>query len=162
MNMFEKIKKVLSKSIESVEKIAREKEIKEEDIENILWEMQLNLIQNNVALEVAENITNRIKEVIIGKKTKKKVKEDIISALKDYLEEIFKEKKLEDIIKEQEKKQGPYLILFFGINGSGKTTTIAKMSKLLKDRGKSIVLAAGDTFRAAAIEQLEIHGKTWK
>lgn len=55
--------------------------------------------------------------------------------------------------------QGKWVILVIGVNGSGKTTTIGKLGKLLKDRGKSVIFVAGDTFRAAAIEQLEIWGE---
>ena len=53
----------------------------------------------------------------------------------------------------------PHVILFAGVNGSGKTTTIAKLAKLFRDQGRSVLLAAGDTFRAAAIEQLQIWGE---
>jgi fused signal recognition particle receptor len=59
----------------------------------------------------------------------------------------------------EDKPEKPYVIVFFGINGSGKTTSIAKFAKLLMDQGKSVVLAAADTFRAASIEQLQHHGE---
>jgi len=67
-----------------------------------------------------------------------------------------------DRIDEKKEKREPFVICFLGINGSGKTTTIAKITKMLKDKGYSVVLAAADTFRAAAIDQLQEHADRLK
>ncbi|MFC1803236.1 signal recognition particle-docking protein FtsY, partial [Thermoproteota archaeon] len=63
------------------------------------------------------------------------------------------------LVEESKKQSEPFSIMFVGINGTGKTTTIAKMAHLLKKNGYSVVLASGDTYRAGAIEQLEVHGR---
>ena len=125
-------------------------------------ELEMLLLENNVALEVAEKIVKELKEKIVGKELlKKEVEDEIKDSFKDIIREILilppdliteiKEKNL------LEKK--PYVILFCGINGTGKTTTIAKIAEHLKNKKLSCILAAGDTFRAAAIQQLEEHGK---
>ena len=119
------------------------------------------LLENNVALEVAEEIIGKLKVGIIGKEfLKKEVEEEI----KDLLKEIIKEILIDpfDIIEKirEKKKTGkPYVILFCGINGTGKTTTIAKIAEQFKGNDISSVMAAADTFRAASIEQLEKHGE---
>lgn len=104
-----------------------------------------------------------LQEGIVGKELLKK---EIESEIKETLGEIIKKILVEpfdltDKIKEkkQDQTKEPYIILFVGINGTGKTTTIAKIAKYLSKKGFSSVLAAGDTFRAASIEQLEKHGE---
>lgn len=133
--------------------------IDEKKIDEFIEELRLILWQNNVANEVVEYIEKRLKEKCIGKEIKKKEFDEFI---KKNLKEIINEILLEpyDIIEKiKEKKEKPFVIVFFGINGSGKTTTIAKIAYLLKKHNLSCVFAASDTFRAASIEQIEIHGK---
>lgn len=135
--------------------------ISEKNFENYSEELEMLLLENNVALEVAERITKKLKEEIVGKEILKK---EIESKIKDSLKEIIDEILIEPFdlvekIKNREDKSKPYVVLFCGINGTGKTTTIAKISNLLKSKGISSVLAAGDTFRAASIEQLKTHGE---
>ncbi len=126
-------------------------------------ELKMLLLENNVALEVAEKVIEELKEEIIGKKLlKKEVESEIKDALKKIIENILIEpfdimEKIKEKIADQSKE--PYVILFMGINGTGKTTTIAKITDFLKKKGFSCVLAASDTFRAAGIEQLEKHGE---
>ncbi len=120
------------------------------------------LLENNVAYEVAEKIIEELKKRIVGKELLKKEIEDEI---KEVLKEIVREILIEpyDIIgkiKEKTKDQKePYIILFVGIKGTGKTTTIAKISYFLSKKNISSVIAAADTFRAASIEQLKKHGE---
>lgn len=132
-------------------------ELKENDFDDAFEELEFILLENNVALGVVDKIKEGLKKELVGKRfSKKEVEEKILDALKDTIEDLLIEPpSLEDLIKE--KKDGPFVILFFGINGSGKTTSIAKLAWKLKDRGYGVVLAAGDTFRAASIEQLEKH-----
>ncbi len=126
-------------------------------------ELKMLLLENNVALEVAEKVIEELKEEIIGKKLlKKEVESEIKDALKKIIENILIEpfdimEKIKEKIADQPKE--PYVILFMGINGTGKTTTIAKITDFLKKKGFSCVLAASDTFRAAGIEQLKKHGE---
>ncbi len=136
--------------------------ISEKEFEIYSEELEMLLLENNVALEVAEKIVKELKEKIVGKELlKKEVEEEIKDSFKDIIREILiSPLDLIEEIKESnliEKK--PYVILFCGINGTGKTTTIAKIAEHLKSKKLSCVLAAGDTFRAAAIQQLEEHGE---
>jgi fused signal recognition particle receptor len=121
-------------------------------------ELKMLLLENNVAFEVAEKIIKKLSENIIGKELlKKEIEGEITEAFKDIINEILINPfKVEDKIKEKQDK--PYIILFCGINGTGKTTTIAKIAEQLKKQKISSVLAAADTFRAASIEQLNHHG----
>jgi len=137
----------------------RKIKISEEDFEVYANELEMLLLENNVALEVAEKIIKELKERIVGKELLKK---EIEPEIKDSFKEIIREILIDpfDLIKAiKEKKEKPYVILFCGINGTGKTTTIAKIADSLKSKGISSILAASDTFRAASIEQLKKHGE---
>jgi len=135
--------------------------IEKEQVEEIFSELEIILLENNVALEVVDKIKENLINSLVGQEVKpKELKEKIISALKESIENILIDSP--DLIKEIKEKNDTYTILFFGINGTGKTTSIAKLANLLKKNGISCVLAAADTFRAAAIEQLEIHANNLK
>ena len=132
--------------------------ISEEYFEEIYSELEMVLLENNVAFEVVEKLKEELKKELVGKEIEKeKVEEEIRKALGKSVNGLFKEPF--DIVGRVKEKSGkePYVVVLFGINGSGKTTTIAKLAYLLKSKGFSVVLAAGDTFRAASIEQLTIH-----
>ncbi|MBI2655982.1 signal recognition particle-docking protein FtsY [Candidatus Woesearchaeota archaeon] len=139
------------------EKITTTK-INEEQFDRLFSDMELALMENNVAIEVIEKIKNDLKEELVEKPIRRtKVEETISGALKKSIGELF-EKSDFDLIEEiKNKAEKPYVIAFFGINGSGKTTSIAKLANMLKENEISCVLAAADTFRAASIEQLQIH-----
>jgi fused signal recognition particle receptor len=140
----------------------------EESYDDFFNELELILIENNVAMEAIDSSRKKLKEKLIGKEVKKKEVEHIIKeSLKESISELLIEpfdliKKIEEYKKNQEKssekEKQPYVIVFFGINGSGKTTTIARLAFMLKKKF-SVILAASDTFRAASIEQLEMHAK---
>lgn len=134
-----------------------EKELSEEEIDKCMEELKLILFENDVAFEVAEEIANEVKTSLVKKKVKRgKIKEFVKDVLKESMIKIMKQ---EVDFLEKVKSKKPFLILFLGFNGVGKTTSIAKIAKLLMSNGFSVVIAAADTFRAAAIEQLEEHGK---
>lgn len=163
--------KNLGKGLENIEKepkkekknfFSSKKEITEKDFESHADELEMILLENNVALEVVEKIINNLKEKIVGKNLiKKEIGVTIAEALKEIIHEVLVEPF--DIIKEiKEKKEKPYVILFCGINGTGKTTHIAKLANLFEKEKIGAVLAAGDTFRAAAVEQLKTHGEKLK
>ena len=136
--------------------------ITEKEFDIYSEELQELLLENNVALEVAEKIINELKEQIVGKELlKKEIEGEITEAFKEIIRKILIEPfELSEKIKQKNSEtKEPYVILFCGINGSGKTTTIAKVADDLKKKGISCVLAAGDTFRAASIEQLKEHGE---
>lgn len=136
--------------------------ISEEDFEKYNEELEIMLLENNVAFEVVDKIIKSLKEQIVGKELlKKEIDGQIKEVFADILSEVLiKPFDLLDKIMKNEKK--PFVILFFGINGSGKTTTIAKLARFLEDKKISCVLAAADTFRAASIEQLKEHGSRIK
>lgn len=121
-------------------------------------DLEMILLENNVALEVSDKIIEELKNNIVGKElSKKEIQDTIESSLKEIIESVLLEPF--DILEEIKNKEGPYVMIFCGINGVGKTTTIAKFANMLKTKGLTSVMAAADTFRAAAIEQLKIHGE---
>jgi fused signal recognition particle receptor len=133
-------------------------EIKQENVDNLFDGLEIILLENNVALDVVEMMKRNLSENLVGKKIKKSELEKIITGeiRKSVLLVFGDDLKLIDEIK---KSKGVYVIVFFGINGAGKTTSIAKLAYKLKKEKVSCVLVAGDTFRAASIEQLEFHSK---
>lgn len=159
MDTLGRMRERTSKIITGVHKAIEEHEIKESDVSSLLWEFNLNLIQSNIAPEVSERITERLKQDMVGSRIRRgsDVEKLLKTSLKKSLEEILGVDAPDFVKKVREKK--PCLVLFLGFNGSGKTTTIAKLANLLQKEGLSCVLAAGDCFRAASIEQLEVHGK---
>lgn len=162
----EEIKK--EKEEKSKEKVKRfkifklEKEIKESDINKLENEIKISLLQSDVALDVVNKIYSELRKELVGKSIKiNEVEKVVIKSLKRTIFEILNQESIdiEKIILENRKLGKPTLIIFLGFNGSGKTTTLAKFANLLKEKGFSVVIAAGDTFRAASIEQLEEHAK---
>ena len=135
--------------------------ITEKEFEIYEEELRMLLLENNVAFEVAEKIVEKLKEKIVNQEfLKKEVEGQIKEAFKDIIEDILIEPfdVVKKVMEKKENHKEPYVILFCGINGSGKTTTIAKIAEHMKKKLVSVVLAAGDTFRAASIEQLKKHG----
>jgi fused signal recognition particle receptor len=131
--------------------------IKEEDVRSVIDDFELQLLTADVAVPVVEELILDLKRNIVGKRIEYKslnafINQSIASALADVMaQERF------DIVSFAKGMQKPVKILFIGPNGAGKTTTIAKLANLLKKNGFSPVLAASDTFRAAAIEQTAEH-----
>ncbi len=158
--MFEKLRKGLRGVVERISK----SELSEKELEPVLWDLQLQLISNDVSVEVAERVCSELKERLTGEQaTRFGDKTGLVrEALREAVEAVMKTEGDIDLLKlvGDSKRQGrPYVILFVGINGTGKTTTIAKVAKLLMDHGYSVVLASSDTYRAGAIEQLEEHAR---
>ena len=155
--MFDK----LSNAFSNVAKSLGEKELKEKDIEDVISELEISLLESDVATEVIDGIKSNLTEKLIGNKVNKKEIEHFVKqSLIQNISNMFDEAGSVDIlsnIKSKTNPQEPYLILFIGINGTGKTTTIAKIANLLQKNKISVVVAASDTFRAGAIEQLREH-----
>ena len=144
--------------IKRIKKKIIEKEISEDDIKNVLWDLQVSLMESDVAAEVAEKICNDLKKKLIGKSVKRGVVEKIVrESFRKSILDILQVDSLDLLEKIKTKK--PFLIIFLGFNGSGKTTAIARLGYLLKQNDFRCVFAAADCFRAASIEQLEEHGK---
>jgi fused signal recognition particle receptor len=131
---------------------------REGKIEDILWALELILLESDVALPVIEKIKVQIKKELAAQKIGRDVKNAVEKALKNAISEVLVSNTINfDNVINQEGK--PVKIMFVGVNGSGKTTVIAKIAYLLKEKGLSCVLAASDTFRAGAIEQIAVHAE---
>jgi fused signal recognition particle receptor len=158
--LFEKLRESLKGIVNRVTSSG----LTEEQLEPVIWDLQIQLISNDVSVEVAEKICSELTERLVGSEAprfgdKSKVVHD---AFLKSLESVMmgsEEIDLLEIIKRSKTKGEPFSVMFVGINGTGKTTTIAKITKLLQKNGYSVVLASGDTYRAGAIEQLEEHGR---
>ncbi len=138
--------------------------ITEKEFEEIFEDLELLLLENNTALEAVEDIKEKLAKKLIGKEMRQQELEEYIKQeLKETLNEILIEPDNPiNIIKIKKAEHKPFVILFFGINGTGKTTSIAKLTHLLQKNNFSCVLAAADTFRAASIEQIQIHADKLK
>jgi len=133
------------------------KTITEDEFMDYSEDLEMILLENNVALEVVDKIIDELKSKIVDQElTKKEIIDTITKSLKEKIEEVLIEPF--NILEEIKEKDGPYVMIFCGINGVGKTTQIAKFANMLKEKGITSVMAAGDTFRAAAVEQLQTHG----
>ena len=145
--------------LSKVKKALTEKKITEADVKGVLWDLQIGLVESDVALAAAEKITDDIKTALVGKSIKRG--EDVEKIIRDAMRKSVTELMSVDSIDlmKKVKTKKPFVIIFLGFNGSGKTTTIARIGHMLKQEGISCVFAAADTWRAAAIEQIEEHGK---
>lgn len=130
-------------------------------IDEIADELELSLIQADVHPDVATDICNKIRRRMSEAEfSKKNLEEEVKQVLKDiFMEEAFGNGSSMDIVERVKQCEKPCKILFVGPNGAGKTTTLAKVAHLLMKNGFKVVVSASDTFRAAAIEQTEEHGK---
>ncbi len=158
--MFERLRTGLSGLVSKVVTT----ELTAKQLHPILEEFKLNLIENDVALPVAEHICEEMAKRLEGLQVKRLearkeiVKENLIEVLLAILN-TQEEIDLLGMVERKRKTNEPCVILFVGINGTGKTTSIAKVAKLLMKKGYSVVLACSDTYRAGSIEQLEEHAK---
>jgi len=158
--MFEGLKRSVGKLLDSVVRT----ELKDRELEPLLWDFKLSLIENDVALSVADQICEEVKKSLRGLEVRRfedrrKIVEE---ALREILHDVLKTERRVDLPALAEKKREtrePLVLVFIGINGTGKTTTIGKVAHLLLKRGHSVVLAGSDTYRAGSIEQLEGHAK---
>jgi fused signal recognition particle receptor len=134
--------------------------IEEEDLEEPLHELELALLASDVEMSVADEILERLREELVGT-TREQVEttgEIVEAALHDALVEVISvgQFDFEERLRAAEK---PVVVTFTGVNGVGKTTTIAKLSKRLESQGISTVMANGDTYRAGANQQIEEHAE---
>ncbi len=148
---FDKIKQTLTTKTISAEKF-----------EELFWDLELALLENNVSIEVIDKIKEDLKKELVEKPLPRDVSAKIEETLKHTLESILSVEEVDIIKRVREKEKKPFVIAFFGINGTGKTTSIAKLTHYFQQQHLSVVLAACDTFRAAAIQQLEEHAQKLK
>ena len=150
MGIFEKFKSGFKKSASAFTTGLRDIVVKKEIDDKTLDKIEDYLIQSDVGVVSALEIREIISQTKID--PNKDLTEEINNILKNYIISIMKPLENIEFFKKKEKLNAT---LISGVNGVGKTTTIGKISKILKDNGNKVMLAASDTFRAAAIEQLE-------
>jgi len=134
--------------------------LRENKLDDLLEDLETILLESDVALPVADAIKEELKRELVGRRIRRDV--DMADFVEDALRQaIRKVLAVEpvDLDAYVEAHPRPVVLMFVGVNGTGKTTTIARIAHRLKKKGLSIVLAAGDTFRAGAIEQVEVHGE---
>jgi len=152
--MLDKLKKGFSSFVK--------KTLSENKISNSITDLKLLLLSNDVAIDTADEICDRIVESFKGEQIGRfsSIKKMLFETLKDIITDILTPEAEINLITEIKKKiaeNQPYVIIFLGVNGTGKTTTMAKIAHYLKKQNISSVAAAADTFRAGAIEQLSYH-----
>jgi len=157
--MFDRLKQAFS----AVTSAVREKQLSDKDLDDVVFNFQIALIESDVAQSVAEALTNEVQKSLTGTKVDRSAdpSEVVGERLTAVLEAAFAKAGSVDLvanIRDKAKGTGePYVVLFLGINGTGKTTTVAKLGSYLQKNGLSVVCAAGDTHRPGAIEQLTEH-----
>lgn len=162
--VFNKLKKALKKFVDNVTEVVATKEIEEEELEPILEELVISLAESDVAFEVAEEIAAKLREKLVGSKVPRfsDLRSHVIKTLEEVIIEVLSRGyKRFDLVAEASGRspEKPLRIVFFGVNGVGKTTTIAKFAYMFRSRGVTPVIAAADTFRAGAQEQLRKHAE---
>ncbi len=158
--MFDRLKTGVNSALEKISK----SELGGKDLDNYLEEFKLDLIQNDVAYPVAEHICDFMRNKIGGTLVPRfGDRQSIVdAALKDSLNEIMsttKDVDLVGLVQQKRAQNSPAVIVFLGVNGTGKTTSIAKVAKLLLKRDFTVIIACADTYRAGSIEQMDEHAR---
>ena len=154
MNIFSKFKLGLDKSSKSFSSGLNNLIFKKTIDKSNLEDLEDFLIQSDVGVEVASDLKSKFSSIKIDPKAENK--KEIFKIFSDYIFEILKP--LEKNLKKLDENK-PSVILIAGVNGVGKTTTIGKLGKILKENNKKVIFGAADTFRAAAVSQLEVWSK---
>lgn len=155
-------KKGFLKRLKRLPASVTEKTLTSEDIDSFVSEIEADLLQSNVAVEVIDFFRENLKKELADKVIKRSSSDQTIrDAFTTTLTKVLNQDpvSLEDVIQKARGEKRPAVIVVLGFNGAGKTTTIAKLASHLKASGHSVVLAAADTYRAASLEQLDVHGK---
>ena len=136
------------------------KMIRERKLDDLLDDLETILLESDVALPVAEEIKEALKGELVGRRLRRDVDmEDFVEeALQAAIRKVLAVEPV-DLDAYIDSHPKPVVLMFVGVNGTGKTTAIARIAHRLKKRGLSVVLAAGDTFRAGAIEQIDLHAQ---
>jgi len=166
--LFDKLKSALG----ALSQIASHTTISKGDIDSFLWDFEVAMIESDVATEAIESINSNLRQKLSGLKiprTEEKSK-FVQNELKAAIRETFSKTRKVDVLQLAKDKAvrnkkgdvGPFIVLFLGINGTGKTTTVARFARLLQKNNLSVVVACADTHRAGAIEQLTEHANRLK
>jgi len=155
--MLEGVKKAFAGAAERLKTAA----LSEKEVKRYVEDFKLQLIASDVAVEAAERMGEKLAEALRSTRFKrfsdpsKQVRELMKEAVEAVLHEVSPDEELLRKIEEKKRRGEPFIILFVGPNGSGKTTTVVKLALYLKERGYTPLIAAADTFRAGAIEQIK-------
>ena len=150
-NLFSKLKQGISKTkVQVFDRISSAVKSKRKIDDELLEEIEEILISGDVGVETSLELIERVKKRV--KKEKYEDSEDLIMLLREEIVKMFPEGQFS----EEQLEAKPYVMLVVGVNGTGKTTSIAKIANRFQQQGKKVLLAAADTFRAAAIEQLQV------
>jgi len=158
--MFEKLKSSFSGLVQRIS----QKELSDKEIAQILDEFLLILVENDVAYSVAQKICGSLHEKLKSVEVRRfsDSTEPAKAALRDVLLEVLKgsgEETFFKVLDERKNEHKAAIVLFVGVNGTGKTSSIAKIGRLLLKKGYSVVIAAADTYRTGSIEQIEEHAR---
>lgn len=160
--MFGKLRHLLNGVVDKFTNTLLTRELSYEDFNKVFQEFEVGLLEADVAYDVVELIKESLSKELVGSRVRRftdvrdYVKDSVINALSSILNKGLFQGDLITLIRGSVK---PYVMVFMGVNGVGKTTTIAKVGYILKSNGLSCVVVASDTFRAGAQEQLEIHSR---
>jgi fused signal recognition particle receptor len=153
---------VKTKSIDDISEVAGDtgRRLKDSVLDDLLQDLELGLLEADVALPVADRLTQEVRKQLEGKRIDKsfRIDEAVELAVRAAVKDVLSSNKF-SLTERMKAKPPPFVIMFVGINGTGKTTVIAKLAYRLQKHGYSCVLAASDTFRAGAIEQLTLHSE---
>ncbi len=160
--MFRNLRKAFEGFTKKLSEVVAKKELTGEEFEEIFSDFELTLLEGDVAVEAVEKLKEILKRELVGLRVsrfggaERLVQERIREAIRKYLSQGVFGKDIVDVVKDGPR---PYVIVFVGVNGVGKTTTIAKIAHRLKKHGLIPVIVAADTFRAGAQEQLRLHAE---
>jgi len=133
----------------------------EEKLDDLLDTLEIGLLEADVALPVVERLRRDLRKEFAGRKLRRGLDTETVvrASLERSVRQILAQPPLDVAARIRSHASKPFVVLFVGVNGTGKTTTVAKMAVWLRAAGFSVVIAAGDTYRAGAIEQLLVHGE---
>ncbi|MEM2142555.1 MAG: signal recognition particle-docking protein FtsY [Candidatus Thorarchaeota archaeon] len=161
--MFDRLRQAIDTTLTKI----TTRELNENNLSDAIWELQLVLVQNDVAVEVAEHVCNATMQRILGSRAGRLERTSRIfreAVYQSVLEVLSVKPDLDPlaVVADRHARRETTVIMFVGVNGTGKTTTLAKIANLCKTAGYSVVIAASDTYRAGSIEQLEKHAQNLK
>ena len=135
--------------------------VNEAKLEDVLDDLEMVLLQSDVSLSVVERLRRDLRKHLAGRKLRwgSDLEAVVRSSLEESVRSILGVTGPDLLAQIRAKATKPFILMFVGVNGTGKTTTVAKLAGWLRDQGLGVVIAAGDTFRAGAIEQLLVHGE---
>jgi len=158
--LFEKLRSGVNSLVQKIS----QRELSDKDIDRVLDEFLLVLVQNDVAYDVARKICDSLREKLEVTQVRRfsNATDPAKTVLREVLLDLLKGSGGEPLFKTLDETKGqhkPAVILFVGVNGTGKTSTVAKVAFLLQRKGYSVIIAAADTYRTGSIEQIEEHAR---